>query len=250
MTPGTRRGVVPQAGATTLEGVLERVTYANEESAWSVVKLSVPGRRELVTAVGNLLGVQPGENLRLRGRWTIDRKYGEQFRVDSFTTVRPATLVGIERYLGSGLVQGIGRVMAQRLVDRFGLETLDVIERAPERLTEVEGIGPIRRERIQEAWIEQRHVKDVMVFLQAHGVSTAHAIRIYKQYGERAIAVVKENPYRLAVDIFGIGFKTADRIAHEPRHLAAARPSASRRASCTRSARARAKATSSSRSKR
>ena len=198
---------------TTLEGVLERVTYVNEETAWSVVRVGVPGRREPVTAVGNLLGVQPGENLRMRGAWTVDRRFGEQFRVDSYVTVKPATLVGIEKYLGSGLVPGIGRVMARRLVERFGTETLEVIDRAPERLTEVEGVGPIRSARIAEAWAEQARIREVMVFLQAHGVSTTYAVRIYKRYGDAAVEVVRANPYRLALDITGIGFLSADRIA-------------------------------------
>ncbi len=200
-------------GPTTLEGVLERITFANEENAWSVVKVAVPGRAEPVTAVGNLLGVQPGESLRLTGRWVNDRKYGEQFKVDSYVTVQPATLLGIQRYLGSGLVRGIGKVMAERLVTRFGLETLEVIDSYPDRLAEVEGIGPVRSASIREAWIEQRGIKDVMIFLQWQGVSTSFAIKIYKQYGDRAIAIVRENPYRLAADIFGIGFRTADRIA-------------------------------------
>jgi exodeoxyribonuclease V alpha subunit len=200
-TPAARRSgaATPRPGSgaahgTTLEGILERVTYANEETAWSVVKLAVPGRRHLVTVVGNLLGVQPGENLRLRGRWTVDRKYGEQFRADSYVTVKPATLVGIEKYLGSGLVRGVGKVMAKRLVEHFGLATLEVIDAVPERLQEVDGIGPIRRTRIAQAWVEQRQVRDVMVFLQAHGVSTTFAIKIYRHYRERSIAVVKENP--------------------------------------------------------
>jgi exodeoxyribonuclease V alpha subunit len=197
----------------SIEGVLERITYANEENGWSVVRLEVPGRRDLVTAVGNLLGVQPGESLRLHGQWTSDRRFGEQFRVDSYVTIQPATLIGIEKYLGSGLVRGIGRIMAARMVERFGIETLEVIEFHSERLTEVDGIGPVRRDRILRAWQEQRDIKEVMLFLQSHGVSTAHAIRIYKEYGEKAIAVVKDDPYRLALDIFGIGFKTADRIA-------------------------------------
>ena len=197
----------------TLEGILERVTYVNEENAWSVVKLDVPGKKDLVTVVGNLLGVQPGENLRLRGIWTVDRKYGEQFKADGYVTVKPATLVGIEKYLGSGLVRGVGKVMAGRLVEQFGLSTLEVIEQAPQRLREVDGIGPVRSGRIAKAWVEQKQIKDVMVFLQSHGVSTTFAIKIYKRYQDRSIAVVKENPYRLAVDIFGIGFKTADKIA-------------------------------------
>ena len=177
------------------------------------MKLDVPGKKDLVTVVGNLLGVQPGENLRLRGQWTVDRTYGEQFKADGYVTVKPATLVGIEKYLGSGLVRGIGKVMAKRLVEQFLMATLEVIEQAPERLREVDGIGPVRSARIAKAWVEQKQIKDVMVFLQSHGVSSTFAIKIYKHYQDRSIAVVKENPYRLAIDIFGIGFKTADKIA-------------------------------------
>jgi exodeoxyribonuclease V alpha subunit len=203
------------SAAVSIEGVLERVAFASEENAWSVVKLVVAGKADLVTAVGNLLGVQPGESLRLSGHWTVDKKFGEQFKVESYITVKPATLVGIEKYLGSGLVRGVGKVMAERLVKHFGMETLEVIDQKPERLPEVEGIGPVRSERITKAWVEQRQIKDVMVFLQSHGVSTAYATRIYKQYRDRAIVVVKENPYRLAVDILGIGFKSADKIASQ-----------------------------------
>ncbi len=199
--------------ATTLEGVLERVVFANDENAWSVVKVAVAGYRDLVTAVGNLLGVQPGENLRLSGGWINDPKYGRQFRVSSYATVVPATLNGIEKYLGSGLIRGIGRVMAGRLTAAFGLECLDVIENHPERLTEVEGIGPKRRKEIVRAWEEQREIKEVMIFLQSHGVSTHYAIKIYKAYGAQATTLVRENPYRLANDIYGIGFKSADKIA-------------------------------------
>jgi exodeoxyribonuclease V alpha subunit len=201
--------------ATTLEGVLEKIVFSNEESSWSVVRLQVPGYRDLVTAVGNLLSVQPGENLRLSGSWINDPKYGRQFRVSSYATVTPATLNGIEKYLGSGLIRGIGKVMASRLVAAFGLETLDVIENRPERLTEVGGIGPKRRKEIVRAWEEQREIKEVMVFLQSHGVSTHYAIKIYKAYGAQATRLVRENPYRLATDIYGIGFKSADKIAAE-----------------------------------
>jgi exodeoxyribonuclease V alpha subunit len=193
--------------------VLDRVVYSNDDSAWTVVRVLAPGRREPVTAVGNLLGVQPGESLRLDGRWVVSRKYGEQFKVDSYVTVKPATVLGIERYLGSGLVRGIGKVMAARMVAQFGLSTLEVIDREPNRLTEVEGIGPVRSARIRRAWEEQRHVQEVMVFLQSHGVSSTYAVKIYKTYGDRSIAVVRDDPFRLAADIFGIGFKTADRIA-------------------------------------
>jgi exodeoxyribonuclease V alpha subunit len=196
-----------------LEGVVDRIVYANEDTAWTVARLTVAGRPQPVTIVGSLLGVQPGETVRLHGSWGIDRRYGEQFRVQSYLTVSPTTLTGIEKYLASGLVEGIGPVMAERLVRHFGIETLEIIERQTERLAEVEGIGPVRTERIRAAWVEQREIKDVMVFLQAHEVSTTYAIKIYKEYGTRAVGVVTKNPYRLAVDIFGIGFQTADRIA-------------------------------------
>jgi len=196
-----------------LEGVLERIVYANDESAWSVVRLVVPGRRDPVTAVGSLPGVQPGESLHLQGRWVIDRRFGEQFRIESYRTVKPATLNGIEKYLGSGLVRGIGEVMARRLVDQFGLDTLDVIEQHPERLGEVEGFGPVRIASVKKAWAEQRELRELMVLLQTLGVSTTFAARIWKAYEDEALTVVREDPYRLALDIFGIGFKTADRLA-------------------------------------
>jgi exodeoxyribonuclease V alpha subunit len=211
--PPRAAGAPAAAAEATVEGILESVTYANEETGWSVVRLEVDGRRGLVAAVGHLPGVRPGECLRLTGRWESDRRFGEQFRVASYLPIAPATLVGMERYLASGLIRGIGKVMAARLVKRFGLETMDVIEGAPERLEEVEGIGRARRALISAAWSEQRAVRQVMLFLQSHGVSTAHAHRIWRQYGDDAIAVVRENPYQLAEEVFGIGFKTADTIA-------------------------------------
>ncbi|MCP4656306.1 MAG: AAA family ATPase, partial [bacterium] len=199
---------------TTIEGVLERIIYSNEENAWSVVRLMVRGRGQ-VTAVGNLLGVQPGESLRLTGRWHSDRKYGEQFKVGSYLTIKPSTFVGIEKYLSSGLVKGIGPEMARRLVQHFGLDTLEVIDHEPGRLTEVGGIGPVRSARIREAWREQSEIREVVIFLQSHGVSTAHAVKIYKQYGADAVAVVRRNPYCLAREVYGIGFATADKIARD-----------------------------------
>ena len=210
--------MLPTAGPVAdrpevLEGTLERVVYANEENAWSVVRLAVAGAREPVTAVVNLLGVQPGESLRLTGSWIDDPRHGRQFRVVSYATVVPATAKGIERYLGSGLIHGIGRVMARRLVAAFGTETLEVIENQPQRLRDVEGIGPKRSADIKRAWDEQRDIKEVMIFLQSHGVSTTYAIKIYKIYGGAAVRWVRDNPYRLAVDVWGVGFKTADRIA-------------------------------------
>lgn len=209
-------GTIPRTvrRETTIEGVVDKVVYSNEETAWSVVRLVIRGRGQL-TAVGHLLGVRPGETIRLTGRWVRDRKYGEQFRADSYLSVQPATFIGIEKYLGSGLVKGIGPAMARRLVQRFGLDTLDVIEHRPHRLTEVEGIGPVRSARIRDAWLEQSEIRDVMIFLQSHGVSTAYAVKIYKRYGSAAISTVRENPYRLAREIFGIGFRMADKIARD-----------------------------------
>jgi hypothetical protein len=205
--------LLSQPAEQGLEGILERVVFCNEENAWTVVRLAVPGRRELVTAVGNLLGVQVGESLRLRGQWIGDPKYGEQFRASSYQAIRPSTLKGVERYLGSGLVPGIGKVMAARIVAHFKQDALEIIEHHPERLAEVEGIGPVRSQRIRTAWAEQGAIKEVMIFLQGHGVSPTFAVRIYKLYGQRAITLVQENPYRLAEDVFGIGFPSADRIA-------------------------------------
>lgn len=204
--------------ALTLEGTLERVVFSNAENGWSVVRLSLPGRRQLVTAVGNLLEVQPGESLRLTGAWEEDRKFGRQFRVASFQTVLPATAAAIEKYLGSGLIRSVGKVMAQRLVAHFGAETLEVIDRASmgeegARLEEVEGIGPKRSAAIRRAWEEQREIKEVMLFLQGHDVATSLAVRIWKTYGAEAVEVVTSDPYRLAAEVHGIGFKTADKIA-------------------------------------
>lgn len=198
---------------TTIEGIVERIVYFNEENNFTVARLQVANRRDLATIVGQMPAPAPGETLRLKGEWTANTKFGEQFRVESCLSILPSTITGIEKYLGSGLVKGIGPIMAERLVSTFGVETLDIIEDNPERLLEVEGIGPIRTERITKAWQEQKEVREVMVFLQGHGVSSTYAVKIYKAYGDRAISIVKENPYRLALDISGIGFKTADRIA-------------------------------------
>ena len=198
---------------TTVEGTLEQVVYSNEEGSWSVVRVDVPGERGLTTAVGNLQGTTPGETLRLTGAWEKNPKFGRQFRVESYLAIQPSTLVGIERYLGSGLIPGIGPKMAERLVATFGLDTLEVIENHPERLKQVPGIGPKRRAEIRRAWAEQRRIKDLMVFLQSHGVSTRYALKIYKMYGDEAMGLVRRDPYRLARDIRGIGFLTADRIA-------------------------------------
>ncbi|WP_031509571.1 SF1B family DNA helicase RecD2 [Streptomyces megasporus] len=197
-----------------LEGVLERITYANEENGYTVARVDA-GRAggELLTVVGSLLGAQVGESLRMEGRWGSHPQYGRQFHVENYTTVLPATVQGIRRYLGSGLIKGIGPKIAERIVDHFGLETLEVIENTPERLIEVPGLGPKRTKLIGAAWEEQKAIKEVMVFLQGVGVSTSIAVRIYKKYGDASISVVKNQPYRLAADVWGIGFLTADRIA-------------------------------------
>jgi exodeoxyribonuclease V alpha subunit len=200
-------------GDTTLQGTLERITYVNEETQYVVARLEVPGSPELATIVGKFASVTPGETLRLHGTWVRHKKYGDQFQVERYETVAPATLIGIQRYVGSGLIKGIGPVFAKRLVDTFGLDTLRVIEEEPDRLLTVEGIGPVRLRRITAAWAEQRDIREVMLFLQGHGVSSAYAVKIFKTYGQGAIATVRADPYRLARDIYGIGFKTADRIA-------------------------------------
>ena len=200
--------------ATTLAAVLERLTYVNEDTGYTVARVATErGGTELLTVVGPLQGAQPGESLKLVGRWSSHPKYGRQFEVESFTTVLPATIQGIQRYLGSGLVKGVGPVFAERIVAHFGLDTLDVIEKEPHRLVEVPGVGPKRTARITQAWAEQQAIKEVMLFLQEVGVSTSLAVRIYKTYGDEAIAVVRDEPYRLAGDVWGIGFKTADAIA-------------------------------------
>ena len=202
-------------GDETLDGTLERIVFRGDDTGFTVGRFVVPGNAEPVTVVGNLLGVNEGTPLRLRGRWIDDRKYGRQFKVDTYQTRTPATAIGIERFLGSGAIPGVGPELARRLVAKFGLDTLKVIEGAPEKLTEVEGIGVARATRIAAAWADQRHVQDVMVFLRGHGVSAAFAARIVKKYGNQAIAKIQENPYRLAVEVWGIGFKTADAIAEQ-----------------------------------
>ncbi len=200
-----------------LDGVLERVTFANPETGYTIARIA-PERgsgvgTELITAVGPLLGAQVGEFLRLRGRWSSHPKYGRQFEVHAYTTVLPATAAGIRRYLGSGLIKGIGPVMAERMVAHFGVDIMHIIEDSPGRLIEVDGLGPKRTAMIAAAWAEQQAIKEVMIFLQGVGVSTSLAVRIYKKYGDASVSVVRSEPYRLAADVWGIGFKTADTIA-------------------------------------
>jgi exodeoxyribonuclease V alpha subunit len=196
-----------------IHGLLEKISYHNEENDFMVAKLRERDKRELTTIVGNLSGINPGESLKLTGNWVHNKKFGEQFQVEMFEVTVPATLLGIQKYLASGLIKGIGPIMSERIVEKFGLDTLEVIEKKPERLSEVEGIGTKRISMIKKTWEEQKEIKEIMIFLQGHGVSASYSAKIYKQYGNQSIEIVKENPYRLAHDIYGTGFITADKIA-------------------------------------
>lgn len=196
-----------------LRCVVERITYRNEENGYTVIKCKAKNYSDLVTVVGAMPDAHVGSVLSLEGFWKIDSKYGRQFSAEKWEETLPATVYGIEKYLGSGLIKGVGPKFAKRIVQKFGKDTLDVIEEQPDLLIEVEGIGRVRVERIKSSWQEQKEIKNIMLFLQGHEVSTSHATKIFKTYGRESIAVVKENPYRLADDIWGIGFKTADTIA-------------------------------------
>jgi exodeoxyribonuclease V alpha subunit len=208
-----------------LRGVVERITYQNPENGYTVARLAperttggglaaaAVGDDRLVTLVGTLVDLTPGEAIEANGRWRNDPKHGWQFQAQEYRTVLPATLQGMKKYLGSGLVRGVGPVMGGRIVDTFGEDTFEVIGATPERLTDVAGIGPVRARRIAETWEEQRHIREVMAALQGYGVSTSLAVRIYKKYGDDSARIVSREPYRLAREIWGIGFKTADRIA-------------------------------------
>ncbi|RCJ41998.1 exodeoxyribonuclease V subunit alpha [Nostoc minutum NIES-26] len=197
----------------TITGVVERLTFCSEESGYTVARLVRPGAKDLTTITGSFANIQPGQTLQLTGFWRDHPQYGPQFQVINYRETKPATLTGIEKYLGSGLIKGVGPVTAKRIVAHFGLETLDIIENQIERLIEVQGIAKKRIKLIKNAWETQKAIKEVMVFLQGHGVSTTYAVKIYKQYQDKAIATVTENPYQLAADIYGIGFLTADKIA-------------------------------------
>ena len=180
-----------------------------------MLRVKARGQRELVTVVGSAASITPGEYLEAQGNWVNDRSYGLQFRSDTLKVIPPSTLEGIEKYLGSGMVKGIGPHFARKLTKAFGEQVFEVIENQPERLTELSGIGPKRKAQVTAAWAEQKAIREIMVFLQSHGVGTARAVRIYKTYGDSAIEQVRENPYRLALDIHGIGFRTADTIAQK-----------------------------------
>ena len=196
-----------------IEGDVERVTFENVETGFRVIKVAVEGRAERLAVVGNFPQVAVGSRVRVRGTFIHDKKHGEQLKAETVTELLPSTLVGIERYLASGMIKGVGEGFAKKIVRTFGLDTLRVLDEAPERLHEVAGLGKKRIEHVAKAWTEQRAVREVMVFLQAHGASVALAARILKRYGKDAVDVVSRDPYRLALDVWGIGFKTADRIA-------------------------------------
>jgi exodeoxyribonuclease V alpha subunit len=199
----------------TIAGSVEKILFTNEENHYTVAQLLPEGRgrQEPIIIVGNLAALNIGETVRAQGHWTHHRQFGRQFAVAKFESVLPRTAVGIQKYLGSGLVKGIGPKMADRIVAKFGDQTLEVVDQFSGKLKEVDGIGPERARRIREAWVAQKAVRDIMIFLQGHGIGSSHAAKIYKHYGDRALAVVKENPYQLAKDIAGIGFRTADGIA-------------------------------------
>lgn len=202
-----------------LRGIVDRITFQNEENGYTVARLQVEGlaayNNRPATIVGEMLSINPGETVVLEGEWTTHKQYGAQFKIESYQTVHPSTVEGMRRYLGSGLIKGIGPVTAKRIVDHFGKEALDVIERDPKRLVEVEGLGAKRAKWIIKAWEDQREIHNVMLFLQSHEVGTGYAVKIWKKYGHEAVELIQENPYRLSVDVWGIGFLTADRIAQK-----------------------------------
>jgi exodeoxyribonuclease V alpha subunit len=211
--PRKRGAGAPDDAETTLEGTVERVVYSGGDGTFTVARLKLERGGDVVTVVGSLVGVPAGAVLRVSGRFETTQRFGDQFRVTRYTEVAPQTIEGLRRYLGSGLIKGIGPEFASRIVDRFGIETLEILDRDPGRISEVPGIGPSRARAIRTAWSAQREVRKVMVFLQGYGVSPAFAARIYKKYGAAAIARVREDPYRLAFDVWGIGFLSADKLA-------------------------------------
>ena len=212
-SPQKRATMTDHQPILRLEGAVERVTFHSEESGFFVIRVKCKGQRDLVTMTGSTPSITAGEYVETTGIWFNDARHGVQFKVQQIKTVTPTTIEGIEKYLGSGMVKGIGPHFAKRLVKAFGEQVFDIIEETPDRLMELDGIGKKRREKITSAWSEQKVVREIMVFLQSHGVGTARAVRIYKTYGDQAVAKVQENPYRLALDIHGIGFKTADQLA-------------------------------------
>ena len=206
---------IQESPVLKLEGIIERVTFHNEESGYSVLKVQVKGNRDLITVVGFVSSISPGESMTSFGQWIQTKEYGRQFKAKSIQTIPPSSLKGIEKYLGSGSVKGIGPYLSKKLVEAFGFDVFDIIEKNPEKLNRVEGIGPKRIELIVSAWQDQKTIRSIMVFLQGHGISTSKAMRIFKTYGESSVNRVRTNPYQLAQDIHGIGFQSADMIAEK-----------------------------------
>ena len=198
-----------------LAGLVERVTFHNSDTGFCVLRIKARGHRELVTVIGHAAMISAGEWITASGEWINDRTHGQQFRARFVRTSEPTSADGIEKYLGSGMIRGIGPVYAKKMVKAFGEKVFEIIEADPDRLREVDGIGPVRAKRIISGWAEQKAVREIMVFLHSHGVGTARSVRIYKTYGNDAVQIMTENPYRLARDIKGIGFKTADVIAQK-----------------------------------
>jgi len=198
-----------------ISGLIERVTYHNSENGFCVLRVNVKGHKDLVTVVGNLPMISAGEYVQASGIWIHDRQHGNQFKAEFLKATPPTSLEGIEKYLGSGMIKGIGPVYAKKLVTEFGENVFQIIEDDPKRLREVTGIGQSRANQITKGWADQRIIRDIMLFLHTHKISTARAVRIYKTYGARAIEVITQDPYRLARDIRGIGFVSADTIAQE-----------------------------------
>ncbi|HHK42268.1 MAG TPA: ATP-dependent RecD-like DNA helicase, partial [Planctomycetaceae bacterium] len=203
----------PVTDQQSLQGDIRRVSYYNEETGFCVLQVHVAGWRDPVTLVGRTTAVQAGEQFQAKGRWIVDARYGRQFRADELQTFAPTTAEGMQRYLASGAIRGIGPKLAERMVALYGDKLLDILNQHPDLLLHVRGIGPKKLADIKEAWEQTRHVRRIMLFLYEHGVSTARAFRIYRRYGDQAIEKIRENPYRLADDIWGIGFKTADQLA-------------------------------------
>lgn len=197
----------------SIEGIVERVTFQSEETGYTVLKLQVPKSADLATVVGELPPMYAGESIRLKGIWLNHPKYGFQFKAQSCEKLLPATVTGLQKYLASGMIRGVGPITAKRMVKAFGTEIIDVIENDPDRLLEIPLIGSRKRDKIVQSWGEHKEIQNIMVFLQEHGVSTAYAVKIYKKYANASIEVVKQNPWQLAEEVWGIGFKTADKLA-------------------------------------
>jgi exodeoxyribonuclease V alpha subunit len=195
----------------TLEGTVEEIIYKNEDNGYTVAMMET--KDDVVTIVGYIPFLNIGETLKVEGEWSYHPNYGEQFKIENASTVVPATVNGIEKYLSSGLIPCIGPKTAQKIVEKFGVDSLDIIHYNPEKLKEIEGIGDKKIKKISEAFEEQRDLRDIMVFLQQYGITATYGVKIYKKYGKETIKIISENPYRLSEDIFGIGFKTADKIA-------------------------------------